>query len=119
MGLGPHGGMHNPQVLHSDQEPFPAKRGEVPESDLEVLVGGGCEREASGTWGLRQRVRKPLSLHGLPHPHSMVPGGTHRGSAGCCSSAGYPAVSQHIVVRQICGPCRSWSVSAGLGSPGS
>lgn len=41
MGLGPHGGMHSPQVLHSDQEePFPAKRGEVPESELEVLVGG-------------------------------------------------------------------------------
>jgi len=40
MGLGPHGGMHSPQVLHSDQEPCTAKRGEVPESELEVLVGG-------------------------------------------------------------------------------
>ena len=39
MGLGPHGGMHSPQVLHSDQEPFPAMRGGVPESELEVLVG--------------------------------------------------------------------------------
>lgn len=66
MGLGPHGGMHNPQVLHSDQEPFPAKRGEVPESDLEVLVGGVVRERLQGHGVCGRESESPCPCTGCP-----------------------------------------------------
>lgn len=68
MGLGPHGGLHSPQVLHSDHEPFTAMRGGV----YRVRISGlAVVREAIGIQGSHQSPKPPASSWAA-HPHSTV-----------------------------------------------
>lgn len=62
MGLGPHGGLHSPQVLHSDHEPSPAMRGGVYWNRISGFNGvvKGCSDMGSTA------KLETLSLNGLP-----------------------------------------------------
>lgn len=71
-GLGPQGGMHSPQELHSDHEPFPAM------SQNERSQWGGERQRETERWqghGVQGEVRNPPRCTSCPIPTVGSAGG--------------------------------------------